>query len=142
MGLAGWKDRNEWPISWIQTVESIKIFGIHFCPTVQQTINTSWQHCLEKFRKCLFAWRARSLPLLSQRACVLNTFATSKLWYLAQVLPLPKPIAAALEGQIRVSGSPSTATSARSPRCSSWWTRLAYLLRSPSIVSFSCGRGP
>ncbi len=35
-------------------------------------------------------WRSRVLPYLAQRRYILHTFALSKLWYVAQILPLPK----------------------------------------------------
>ena len=39
--------------------------------------------------KVLFSWQSRSLETLAQRVQVARTFALSKLYYVAQVLPLP-----------------------------------------------------
>ena len=39
--------------------------------------------------KVLFSWQSRSLETLAQRVLVARTFALSKLYYVAQVLPLP-----------------------------------------------------
>ena len=90
MGMVGWRGRTNWPLPWLQPVDSVKVFGITFCPTVPETITLSWEDCQEKFRKCLFSWGERVLPHLSQKSFVLKVFAASKLWYLAQVLPVPK----------------------------------------------------
>ena len=39
--------------------------------------------------KVLFSWQSRSLETLAQRVQVARKFALSKLYYVAQVLPLP-----------------------------------------------------
>jgi hypothetical protein len=41
------------------------------------------------FEKVLFSWQSRQLETLAQRVEVTKTFALSKLYYVAQVLPLP-----------------------------------------------------
>ena len=99
-GLGGWRGRQDWPVDWLQPVESQKIFGIHFFPTVDETIRASWEECSDKFRRCLMSWKGKPLHNLSQRTIVLKTFATSKLWYLAQVLPMPKTVLSTLERMI------------------------------------------
>ena len=38
----------------------------------------------------MFSWESRQLETLSQRVQVARTFALSKLYYVAQVLPLPR----------------------------------------------------
>ena len=100
MGLGGWRGRETWPLDWIKTAESLKIFGIIFKPTIQETIRVTWKECEERFRGCLMAWRGRTLNLLKQRVFVLNIFATSKLWYLAQVLPITKTTLTFLEREV------------------------------------------
>ena len=100
MGLGGWKGKTDWPLAWIQTVDSMKIYGIHFCPTIPATIKLSWQKCLDGFNSCLMSWKGRALPYLSQKAMILKTYATSKLWYLAQVLPIPKAVVAEIEKKL------------------------------------------
>ena len=97
MGLGGWKGRSNWPLAWLQPVDSVKIYGVHFCPSISETIHLSWKVCLEKFNNCLQAWSGRALPFLSQKATVLKVFATSKLWYLGQVLPIPKAVVTEIE---------------------------------------------
>lgn len=101
MGLGGWEGREHWPLPWLRTETSLKIFGITFLPTVSKTIKASWETCITGFRNCIQSWSSRHLPTLSQRVMVLNTFAMSKLWYLAQILPIPKRIVEAMEKEIR-----------------------------------------
>lgn len=90
LGLGGWQGKQDWPIPWIKPAESLKIFGITFHSTIQETIKETWLECEDKFNKCLLSWKAKPVHTLSQRAFVLKVFATSKLWYLAQILPIPK----------------------------------------------------
>ena len=90
LGLGIWKDKTEWPLNWIKTVNHMKIFGVTFASTIDKTIKLSWTNYEVKFHNCLMSWRGKNINSLSERAFVLKTFATSKLWYLAQVLPLPK----------------------------------------------------
>ena len=101
MGLGAWKGRHVWPLTWLQTVPSMKTFGIHFHPTYEETVQASWQACLTGVRKCLMSWASRALPTLSQRVKVLETYALSKLWYLAQVIPLPQRICNQLDVMVR-----------------------------------------
>ena len=54
-----------------------------------ETIALLWQNCQENFRRCSLSWVVRLLPHLSQKSLVLKVFAASKLWYLAQILPVP-----------------------------------------------------
>ena len=90
MGLGNWVGRDVWPLPWLRTEETLKIFGVQFKPTVKATVVASWENCLQGFKKCLLSWSSRMLPTLQQRVFVISTFAMSKLWYLGQILPLPR----------------------------------------------------
>ena len=89
MGLGAWAERTDWPLTWLQSVKSLKIFGFHFHQTLEETSVSTWKAVSAGFRNCLSSWKARDLPTLSSRVFVLKIFALSKLWYVAQVLPLP-----------------------------------------------------
>ena len=56
---------------------------------------------LEKFKRTLFSWSNRSLRTLTERSEVLSVFAMSKIWYMAQILPLPGVWASKFEREIR-----------------------------------------
>ena len=100
MGIGGWRGRREWPLPFLQPVDHIKIYGIHFCPTVELITDLSWKECKNKFNNCLNSWNSRALPFLSQKAFILQTFATSKLWYLGQVLKIPSAVVKEFEKRI------------------------------------------
>lgn len=102
MGLGGWAGRERWPLTWVRTAPSLRILGINFHPTVAETIRSSWESCSQGYFNLLVSWGSRNLPTLEQRVRVLTTFAMSKLWYLAQVLPIPGTVVEALERTTRV----------------------------------------
>ena len=67
----------------------MKIFGFLIHPTYQETLRKTWEKVVVGFERVLFSWQSRSLETLSQRVEVVKIFALSKLYYVAQVLPLP-----------------------------------------------------
>lgn len=91
LGLGPWQGRDDWPqeVSWLKTETQLKIFGFTICPTYQQTAEKTWEGVISGFVKVLFSWSSRTLDTLCQRVEVARTFAMSKLYYVAQVLPLP-----------------------------------------------------
>ena len=73
----------------MKVVTEIKIFGFTICSTYQETLEETWKRVVRGFEKTLFSWESRQLETLGQRVQVASTFALSKLYYVAQVLPLP-----------------------------------------------------
>ena len=66
-------------------------------PTYQETLNKTWEKVVRGFEKVLLSWQSRSLETLSQKVDVVKIFALSKLYYVAQVLPLPPKFKARIE---------------------------------------------
>ena len=91
MGIGQWKGKQDWPdqVKWMKVVTEMKILGFTICPTYQQTLKLTWERVLRGFEKVLFAWQSRQLETLAQRVEMVKIFALSKLYYVAQVLPLP-----------------------------------------------------
>ena len=52
------------------------------------------------FEKLLYSWSSRSLDTLFQRVEVAKTFAMSKLFYVAQVIPLPEKFRKRIESKL------------------------------------------
>ena len=73
----------------MKVVDEMKIFGFTVCPNYQQTLKKTWTIVLKGFVKVVHSWQSRQLETLSQRVEVAKVFALSKLYYVAQVLPLP-----------------------------------------------------
>jgi hypothetical protein len=94
LGLGGWAGRKNWPLSWVSAPESLKTFGVTFAPSLGATISLSWEDCLGRVQGAISGWRARQVPFLNEMRDVLETFIFIKLWYSAQILPLPQSVAA------------------------------------------------
>ncbi|KAJ4444045.1 hypothetical protein ANN_05834 [Periplaneta americana] len=73
-----------------------RILGIIFSPRLDDIIENNWQSTLNKLRGTLHQHLSRNLNLL-QKVWHVNTFALSKLWYLAQVLPMPDKVSQKIE---------------------------------------------
>ena len=74
MGLGPWKDRNVWPLQWLQTKSELKFFGFQVTPTNKQTLERSWAECYTGFHNTLMSWSSRQLISLVQRVEVLRLF--------------------------------------------------------------------
>ncbi|KAJ4440885.1 hypothetical protein ANN_10732 [Periplaneta americana] len=74
----------------------VRILGINFSPRLDDIIENNWQSTLNKLRGTLHQHLSRNLNLL-QKVWHVNTFALSKLWYLAQVLPMPDKVSQKIE---------------------------------------------
>ncbi|KAJ4451298.1 hypothetical protein ANN_02759 [Periplaneta americana] len=73
-----------------------RILGIIFSPRLDDIIENNWQSTLNKLRGTLHQHLSRNLNIL-QKVWHVNTFALSKLWYLAQVLPMPDKVSQKIE---------------------------------------------
>ena len=101
MGIGAWTHRNHWPLKWQTSVNSIKAFGITYMPTIDDTTKESWKKCSQNINSCINSWKSRRIDTLSQRTFILKTYALSKMWYLAQVLPLPRQTLTEIEKKCR-----------------------------------------
>lgn len=89
MGLGQWKGRSVWPLKWLKSVDSLRIFGFHWCCSYKKILEENWNEVAMKVKKVLFSWSSRLLTTIRQRIFVAHTFILSLVWYKAQVLPLP-----------------------------------------------------
>ena len=101
MGIWRWTGKKNWFLPWIKNVPSLKVFGITFHTTYNEILEDNWAQAVEGFSNCLRAWTTRSLDSVFQKVHVLNTFACTKLWYKALLLPLPGKVATKLEEEMR-----------------------------------------
>lgn len=72
----------------IKQVEEIKILGITFKKTWDETVSCVYNIQLNNIKRSLFVAKFRNLNLI-QKIWMLNNFILSKLWYVAQVIPAP-----------------------------------------------------
>ena len=88
LGLGKWAGREQWPLDWLRTVKSVKVFGIFISNNYREIISLNWNFRLEKFRRTIMSWSSRRLDTLQQRIEVLRSFALSRVYYVASILPL------------------------------------------------------
>jgi hypothetical protein len=96
LGLGSWAGRSDWPLPWLQAVDQAKVFGVTYTPVFSSTVSVSWDRVTAGVERALQMWSARRLPTLRQCSSAVETFALSKAWYLAQILPLPPATTARL----------------------------------------------
>ena len=97
MYIGNWAGRDDSPFPWLQVVKELKVFGLVLTPNYRTTLSKTWEGVLKGFRSTIYAWGERNLENMFQRAEVARTFAQSKLWYVSQVLPLPRTVAKKIE---------------------------------------------
>ena len=44
MGIGRWKNREEWPIPWLLSVKSLKVFGIFIAETYNEIMKLNWEY--------------------------------------------------------------------------------------------------
>jgi hypothetical protein len=71
----------------IHYTNNATILGIHFGPTIAQTITTTWTDKIKKIRAGVQDYYIRQLDV-QQRIRVCNVWLLSKIWYVAQLLPI------------------------------------------------------
>ena len=88
IGFGNWAKRDLWPISWLKSVECVKIFGVFICDSYTELLNTNWDFRFNKFRNAVLSWSSRMLSTLQQRVEVIRVFALSRVFYIASILPI------------------------------------------------------
>ena len=90
MGLGAWRHVKDFGAKLFKVEKSLKVLGVWFYPNLTDIIRENWRTVIAKFKKCLLAWKSRVLPTLKLRRMVVEIFGLSKIWYMAQILPLPQ----------------------------------------------------
>ena len=101
LGLGGhWLEETQGELGMFKLVRELKILGIVLKADYDEMLRLNWEKVVGKVRKCLAGWRSRVLPCLKQRRDVLEIFALSKMWYVAQVLPMPESVVEEVESLV------------------------------------------
>jgi hypothetical protein len=93
LSLGTWAGRQDWPLDWLSAPPTLKVFSVTFGPTLEATIEASWAATAKAATAAINMWVSHRLPTLTMKKIALETFVFPKLWYLAQILPLPTPVA-------------------------------------------------
>ena len=100
MGLGKWSNKLDWPISWLQVVDSLKIFGIFIARTYSETLQLNWDFRFNKFRSVIMAWSSRNFESLQQRIEVVKVFGLSRVYFVASILPIRRKMVEKFESVI------------------------------------------
>jgi Reverse transcriptase (RNA-dependent DNA polymerase) len=98
VGLGEWAGRQEWPLPWLHVAPHAKVYGFVFAASVADILCLFWDRVVSGLKATLALWRGRHLPTLLTRRLALETYALSRLWYFAQLLPTPTPLSCAGSG--------------------------------------------
>ena len=76
------------------------MFGIFISNSYSEIISLNWNFRFEKFQRVIMSWSSRMLDTVSLRVEVLRTFALSRIYYVASILPLRKTMIKKFEAAI------------------------------------------
>ena len=88
VGFGNWVDKQDWPLTWMKPVKIQKIFGIFISDSYTEMIKVNWDFRLKNFSHAFYSWSPRILDTLQQRVEVIRTFALSRVYYVAGILPV------------------------------------------------------
>lgn len=84
---------------WPRVQDSIKVLGVTFFNSHKQIIDYNWADVIKKSSRLMWMYKARNLTL-QQKVIVLNTYITSRLWFLASVISIPNQAVARMTSYI------------------------------------------
>ena len=89
-----------WPLEFLRPVKETKVFGIIIANCYRHMLKRNWDTRFEKLEKILFSWNGRHLDSIYQRVEIVNTFAMSRIFYLASILPIPQGMVKRIEKSV------------------------------------------
>ena len=89
MGIGAWRDSHHWDLSWLKTVNCLKILGIQFCSSYKNTVERNCEIIKLKIEKRTNILSSRMLTLF-QRNIIISAMVMSKLWYICHTLHIPQ----------------------------------------------------
>ena len=101
VGFGDWAGKEDWPISWMKPVKSMKIFGIFISDSYEEMLKVNWDFRYKKFSDAIFSWSPRILDTLQQRVEVVRIFALSRVYYVAAILPVRPTLVKKFESLMR-----------------------------------------
>ena len=92
LGLGNWTGRQTWPIPWFQSTPTLKLLGVEFSSSIEETIDRVWKKSLGQLSGVMRVNFGRSFTL-HQWSIFIKSVDLSRSMYLAQVLPCPPSVA-------------------------------------------------
>lgn len=82
----GLVNRGQLDIPWLQTVDKLKILGVYYTNSIRSMIKLNWDSLVSRFAQHVWLQSLRLLTL-HQKVVVVNTYLTSKIWFVSSILP-------------------------------------------------------
>ena len=101
LGIGTWRNRRNWPLDYLVTVNEIKVFGVFIMDSYRSLLKRNWDYRFLKFEQSIYSWSSRSLRSVQQRIEIVKIFALSRVYYIATVLPMSKTVGKRFEKVIR-----------------------------------------
>lgn len=86
-------------VEWLNTTESIKILGIVYFNSQKRIIDFNWADVIRKTSQLMWLFKQRVLSL-HQKVALVNTYVTSRLWFMASVISISNYAAAKITSRI------------------------------------------
>ncbi|XP_055543766.1 uncharacterized protein LOC129729279 [Wyeomyia smithii] len=81
----GYTDVMSLTVPWLRNENTVRILGVTFAKSIRLMNKLNWDAIVLSFSRQIYLHSLRTLNL-NQKVILLNTFITSKIWYLASVL--------------------------------------------------------
>lgn len=81
----GFIEGNPLYLPWLRTENTVRVLGVIYANSIRLMVRLNWDEMLAKFSQRIWLNSLRSLTIM-QKVILLNTFVTSKVWYLASIL--------------------------------------------------------
>ena len=101
LGIGTWRNRTNWPLDYLVTVNEIKVFGVFIMDSYRSLLKRNWDYRFLKVEQSLYSWSSRSFYSILQKIEVVKIFALSRVFYIATVLPMSKTVGKRFENVIR-----------------------------------------
>lgn len=81
----GYTDVMPLTVPWLRNENTVRILGVTFANSIRLMNKLNWDTVVGKFSQQVYLHSLRTLTI-NQKVILLNTFITSKIWYLASIL--------------------------------------------------------
>lgn len=81
----GYTEGNPLRLQWLREVHKIKILGVYYANSIRLMAKLNWDALVSRFSQHVWLQSLRALTL-HQKVVILNTYITSKIWYLSSIL--------------------------------------------------------
>ena len=64
LGLGTWAGRQNWPLTWLSSPSTLRVFGVEFAASLKETTTASWNAAVIRFQAAIAPWQQRQITTL------------------------------------------------------------------------------